>query len=277
MRRPLKDWDDAFANMAHIPGSEALPKTWQQDAASYRASPVAVETDIPYGDHPRERFDLVRPDGPPKGLVVFVHGGYWMQLDKTSWTHFAEGARAQGWAVCLPSYPLAPESPISRMTTSIARAIETAAAMIAGPIRLSGHSAGGHLVTRMVCHDTPLSAKVQRRVQHVMSISGVHDLRPLLHTKMNDTLGLDPVAAERESPVLAVPAAGAQVTCWVGGGERPEFIRQSRLLAMIWDGLDCRAQCHIDQQHNHFSVIDGLQDRNSDIIHCLLTGQTPGG
>ena len=33
-----------------------------------------------------------------------------MRLEKDHWTDFAEGARARGWAVCLPSYVLAPEA-----------------------------------------------------------------------------------------------------------------------------------------------------------------------
>ena len=56
---PLIDWDDAFANMAHITGSAALPDLWANSAALYRASGVQVEEDIVYGDHPRERLDIV--------------------------------------------------------------------------------------------------------------------------------------------------------------------------------------------------------------------------
>lgn len=83
MLTPLKNWDDAFANMAHVAGSDALPGLWSDSAAAYRESGVSVETDIPYGDQPREKFDLVWPDGLPKGLVVFIHGGFWMRLDKS--------------------------------------------------------------------------------------------------------------------------------------------------------------------------------------------------
>ena len=103
MLKPIHDWDDAFANMAYIPDSESLPQIWTDNAAAYRTSDVKIEQDIPYGDHPRERFDLIWPDETPKGLVIFVHGGYWMRLDKTYWSHLAEGARAKGWAICMPS------------------------------------------------------------------------------------------------------------------------------------------------------------------------------
>lgn len=270
MLKPIKDWDDAFANMAHVAGSEGLPQFWADRAAAYRASGVRVDQDIAYGDHPRERFDMVRPEGTPKGLVVFVHGGFWMRLDKSYWTDFAEGARALGWAVCLPSYTLAPDARISHMTAQIGNAIKAAAALVAGPIRISGHSAGGHLATRMICDDTPLPADILDRVAAVMSISGLHDLRPLMQTKLNDVLHLVEAEAIAESAALHRPAKAVPYTCWVGGGERPEFIRQSQVMAQMWDGLDIPSRCVVDGQHDHFTVIEALRQSESEIVSNLL-------
>ena len=266
---PPRDWDDAYANMAHIPGSDALPQIWIDTAAAYRASGVTV-TEHAYGDHSRERFDLVMPQGTPKGLAVFVHGGYWMRLDKSMWTDLAEGARAKGWAVCLPSYTLAPDAPISHMTQQIGAAITTAAKMIAGPIRLSGHSAGGHLASRMICDDTPLDHSITARIDHTLSISGVHDLRPLLKTKLNETLGLDVTSATSESPALRMPNGAPHITAWVGGGERPEFIRQTRILPQIWGGLGAHTNSTVDGDHDHFTVIEGLRDPDSPITYAFV-------
>lgn len=270
MLKPIKDWDDAFANSAYIPGAEGLPKIWADRAAAYRGSGIKITQDVPYGDDPRARFDLILPDGPPKGLVVFIHGGFWMMLDKSYWSDLAEGACAHGFAVCLPSYTLAPEARIGFITGQVGAAITQAAGLVAGPVRITGHSAGGHLATRMICADTPLPPEVLTRIAAVQSISGVHDLRPLLHTKMNATLQLDEDEATRESPVLARPAIAVPYTCWVGGGERPEFIRQSQIMAQVWKGLDVPAHCVVDGDHHHFSVIDGLGDPQSGIVRHLL-------
>jgi len=270
MLEPIKDWDDAFANMAHVAGSEALPQLWTDNAAAYRASGVRIEEDVPYGDHPREQFDLIWPEGTPKGLIVFIHGGFWIRLDKSYWTDFAQGARANGWAVCIPSYTLAPEARISEMTRQIARAIEVAAGQIDGPIRIAGHSAGGHLATRMICDDTPLAQVTQARIARVLSISGLHDLRPLMRTKMNDLFQMDEDEAKLESPVLHRPALATPYCCWVGGGERPEFIRQSQVMAQIWNGLDNAATCVIDGDHNHFTILEGLLRSDSGIVQSLL-------
>ena len=67
------------------------------------------------------------------------------------------------------------------------------------------------------------------------------------------------------TPLITAPIAGAQFVAWVGGAERPEFVRQSDLLANIWTGLgaDIRA-VHAPGRH-HFDVIDALIDPDSDL------------
>ncbi|WP_208350561.1 alpha/beta hydrolase [Pseudaestuariivita rosea] len=268
----LRDWDDAYANMAYTPGAEKLPQLWSEQAAAYRASGVRIDQDIAYGDQPRERFDLVWPDGMARGLAVFVHGGYWMRFDKSYWTHLAQGARAKGWAVCLPSYTLTPEVRISQITQQIGQAIAAAADHVAGPIRLAGHSAGGHLVSRMICADTPLSDGIASRIEHTLSISGLHDLRLLLKTKMNEALQLDLAEATTESAALNLPNGNPHLTCWVGSDERPEFIRQARIMAQMWDGLDAVTKCVVEDQHDHFSIIEGLTDPDSPITTAFVGG-----
>lgn len=57
---------------------------------------VVVEEDIPYGPLPRQNLDLVRPKGPGKDLVVFIHGGFWIRCAKSDWPDLAQGARANG-------------------------------------------------------------------------------------------------------------------------------------------------------------------------------------
>lgn len=271
---PLRDWDDAFANMKHVENSAELPGFWAKRAAAYREelqkTGHRLDLDISYGSHPREKFDIVWPEDTPKGLAVFIHGGFWMRLEKGHWTDFAEGARAEGWAVCLPSYTLTPDARIHEITAQIGRAIATAARLVDGPIRLSGHSAGGHLATRMLCSDSPLPDSVRERITHALSISGLHDLRPLMNTEMNQTLKLDLDEARAESAVLAQPAAATPLTCWVGGGERPEFIRQTRLLTDMWAGLDVPVRCEVEGDHNHFTIIEGLKDPASPITAAFV-------
>ncbi len=270
----ITDWDDAYANGDYIADAATYPELWAAQSAQFRDELISrdgARLDISYGDAPREKYDLFLPTGTPKGLVVFVHGGYWKAFDKSSWSHLAKGAVTKGWAVCMPSYTLTPDARLSDITREIGAAITHAADQIAGPIHITGHSAGGHLVSRMVSHTSPLSSSVQARIENTVSISGLHDLRPLLKTTMNDILKLDPDEAAHESAALLHPALPCSITCWVGADERPEFVRQNDLLANIWTGLGALTRSvHAPNKH-HFNVIADLADPGSDLVACLLT------
>jgi arylformamidase len=271
----IGDWDNAYANGPNIPGGERWPAAWVEPAKAYRdelAATDRAQLGIPYGEKERNRLDLFLPKGSPAGLVVFVHGGYWMRFDNSYWSHLARGAVESGHAVAMPTYTLCPEIRISDITAEVGRAVTKAAELVAGPIRLTGHSAGGHLVTRMISATSPLSASIRSRIVNTVSISGVHDLRPLMNTAMNETLTLDDREAAAESPALLEPMRGVRLTCWVGAAERAEFVRQNALLANVWIGLGAETAAYSEPDRHHFNVIDGLADPNHALCRTLLSG-----
>ena len=253
------DWEDAFSNGSYVPYRLGFPEIWTIRAAAFRER-TPCELDLPYGGHPREMLDLFFPGGNSKGLAVFIHGGYWLDFDKSSWSDLAEGALRRGWTVVMPSYTLAPEASIPDVTRQVSRAIALAADKIEGNIRIAGHSAGGHFATRMICEDTPLPPEVAARVERVVSISGLHDLRPLRLNSMNNQLGLDADTATAESPALDSPFPDIEVTAWVGGRERPEFLKKSALLVENWRLKGLRRRRVVDDDRHHFDVVDGLKD-----------------
>ncbi|TAN17335.1 MAG: alpha/beta hydrolase [Rhizobiaceae bacterium] len=269
----VSDWDNAYANSANIAGSDRWPALWIDAANAFRDARSAAgkaRLDLPYGDRFRNRFDLFLPDAAPKGLVVFIHGGYWKAFDKSEWSHLAAGPLDNGYAVAMPTYTLCPDIRIAGIVREVGAAIEAAACMVDGPMMLTGHSAGGHLASRMICAEAPLSAATQARIRNVVSISGVHDLRPMMKTKMNEILGLDEAEAIGESPALLRPMENARITCWAGGGERHEFLRQNALLANIWTGLGATTACVVEPDRHHYSIVDGLADADHPLTRTLL-------
>lgn len=274
MRHQIIDWDNAYANGPNIPGGERWPGLWVEPAQQFRQAQVTAgraRLDIPYANGERNCLDLFLPRGTPDGLVVFVHGGFWLRLDKSYWSHLAHGAVSRGYAVAIPSYTLCPANRISGITREIGDAIEKAAGFVEGPIRLIGHSAGGHLATRMVSQTSPLPPHVRERIANTISVSGLHDLRPLMKTAMNNQLNIDEEEARRESPALLHPLPGTRVTCWVGAAERSEFLRQNALLANIWKGLGAETEVVEEPDRHHFNVLDGLLDQNHPLVAKLLS------
>ncbi len=258
-------WDDAYANAAHIADAASYPPTWSDRAQDFRnrlSERGRAQLGVSYGDTARQAYDLFLPDGTPKGLSIFVHGGYWLRFDRSYWSHFAQGALAQGWAVAMPSYDLCPDVQIADITRQIAKAVVSLAQSVDGPITLSGHSAGGHLVARMLAPGI-LPADVLTRVKQVVPISPVADLRPLLKTSMKDDLQLDDTKAPAESPVLQ-PTPSCPVHIWVGGAERPVFLDQAQWLSDAWD-----YPVAVVPDRHHFDVIDALQDPETDLVRLL--------
>ena len=257
--------DDAYANGAYIENADSYPPQWQAEAAGLRERLSSrAEIGLSYGDQAREVFDLFHPESDAAGTLVFVHGGYWLKFDRTYWSHLAQGALEAGWAVGMPSYTLVPQNTIAGITTQIAAAVTTIAERTVGPISLAGHSAGGHLVARMLAPGM-LPLDVAGRIACVVPISPLADLEPLLKTSMNKEFGLDAEGARAESPVHQ-PAPDIPVTVWVGEQERPAFLDQARWLAEAWD-----VPRRIEAGRHHFDVIEDLAREDSDLTR-LLTG-----
>lgn len=256
------DYDREYANGAFIPGSDAMPAEWAARAAAFREGLGArAECGLAYGPGDRQRFDLFRPEGTARGLMVFVHGGYWLAFGRESWSHLAAGALARGWAVAMPSYTLAPEARIAAMTAEIAAAVRAASALVPGPVMVTGHSAGGHLSARMGCADMDVP------VARVVPISPLADLEPLSWTAMNDRLGLDAAEIAAESPCRHALRPGCAAHVWVGGIERPAFLWQARRLAEDWT-----CPWTVAPGRHHFDVIEDLCNPASALMTACLAG-----
>jgi len=262
--RPMK-YDEDYKNAEYIEGAADFPPRWMAEAEAFRAGLGArAQMGVRYGDSDRQKFDMFQPTGVSRGTMIFVHGGYWKAFDKSVWSHLAEGALAKGWAVAMPSYDLCPDVRIADITRQIAAAVTEIGNRTFGKLALAGHSAGGHLVARMM-DPLVLPADVRGRIGSVVPISPVADLMPLLETHMNEVLHLDAAEAQAESPVNMSPPHGVNVTVWVGGDERPAFLEQAESLSRAWG-----AKKVVAEGKHHFDVIEALSDPESDMIKALL-------
>jgi arylformamidase len=258
--------DRAYANGAFIAEAETYPPRWEAASAVFRESlGDRARLGLRYGAGERQQFDLFLPEGAAKGLLVFVHGGYWMAFGRETWSYLAAGAVARGWACALPSYTLAPLARISAMTAEVAQACAVAADAVPNvPLVVTGHSAGGHLAARMGCAEQGVPG-----LRRVVPISPLAELSPLMQTEMQDSLHLDAEECASESPARLKRAIGVDAHVWVGGQERPAFLWQARLLSEEWN-----CGWTVDPGRHHFDVIDGLRDPSSPLTEACLGGMT---
>lgn len=264
MRPPYRwpDPDRDYVNGDFIPDAAEYPARWQANAAAFRAElGNRWQGGIAYGSGERQQLDLFLPVAPPRGTVIFVHGGYWKAFDRSLWSHLAAGPLARGFRVVMPSYTLAPVARIAAMTQEIARVCDWVEGQTSAPIVVTGHSAGGHLAARMGCADQPV------QVSRVVPISPLTELGPLQATSMNPILGIDAAEAAAESPARLALRAGVAAHVWVGAAERPAFLWQARVLAEEWG---CPMTLAPDK--HHFDVIDALENPTSALCGVLLDG-----
>ena len=124
-----------------------------------------IETDIPYrtdSQNPRHRLDLFRPKNTPqpRGLVVFIHGGFWKNQDRRYYRpltglywNVGYALARNGYAVAVLSYRIYPEVTIGGELEDVQAALGWAASQLKAlnieenRLFVMGHSAGGHLAT----------------------------------------------------------------------------------------------------------------------------------
>ena len=181
----------------------------------------------------------------------------------------AAGLLARGWAVAILGYTLAPQARITQITQEISTAVEHLGKTGTGPLRLIGHSAGGHLVSRMMCDDIDLGAAATRRLDRVLSVSGLHDLRPLQGLAKNELWRLDGEESRAESPMLRTPRPEIDLVCVAGADERPEFIRQNAILPLAWQGLGVNCHSQLLAGHPHFSILDTMAQADSRLCDLV--------
>ncbi len=179
---------------------------------------------LAYGPGARHGIDLFPAADPAAPCLVFLFGGYWQRNNRQSFSCVAEGLLAHGWSAAFPDYSLTPDVSLTTIAEEIRAALdwlarEGAAHGIAGPVILSGWSAGGHL--------TALSAD-HPRVAAAMPVSGLFELGPLRDVpSVNDKLRLTDTEVETLSPQRLAPTAKPVCVAY-GTAELPALVANSR-------------------------------------------------
>ncbi len=260
-----------------VPEHPQIFERWRRRSADYRAA-ARAELDIAYGPSGAETLDLFLPGTARPPVHVFLHGGYWQALHKDDFSFVARALVEAGVAVAVVNYALCPVVTLDE----IVRQIRGALAFVwreggrfgydSSNLQVAGHSAGGQLTAMMMATDWPaLAADLPADlVRSGVAISGIFELEPLLHTPINDALGLDAEAARRNSPALLSPAGPAPLALAVGGDESAEFHRQSRDFGARWREKGCAVE-HVEAPgRNHFTVVEQMADAASPLARTML-------
>lgn len=256
------------------------PAWFARYAAESEAARAALgpQLDLRYGPGPKETLDLFVPPAPARATFVFLHGGYWRALDKSDHSFVAPPFVARGIAAAVVNYDLCPAVSIADILAECRRAlvwlVRNGADHGANPQRIvvAGHSAGGHLVAMLYATDWAAEGLPRDPLAGGVSLSGVHDLAPLVLFSYNVDLKLTDAEAARLSPVHYPPQTKAPLLIAVGADETSEFLRQARLL---WDAWPANrpAGAHAPlflPARDHFSVVADFGNPDSELTRQTL-------
>jgi len=266
-----------YNNRAAVPDHPAWLARWGERSREAIAA-LAPRLDIRYGPGPKETLDVFLPPGPPRGTFVFMHGGYWRSLDKAEHAFVAPAFVAEGFAVVLPNYDLCPAVSIGDIADEMTRAIAfllhegARIGVPAKPLVVSGHSAGGHLAAMLLATRAATLGWPTHPVTGAVSLSGVHDLEPLVHFSYNVDLKLDVPHARAWSPVHRAAHTRAPLLVSVGAQETGEFLRQTDLMWDAWPDNrppGATAPLVVPDRH-HFSVVMDYEDRDSALTRATV-------
>lgn len=265
-----------YNNRAAVPDHPqwfAKYAAWSQ-AAVERYQP---QRNLRYGQNPKETLDLFVPAAPARGTLVFIHGGYWRALDKDDFSFVAGAFVDRGIAVANINYDLCPEVSIGTIVDETRRAVDwvvrqgPALGASSDNVVICGHSAGGHLVAMMFANDWTASGMARPPFVGGVTLSGVHDLAPMVQFSFNADFKLDAAEAARLSPVTYGSRSDAPLLMACGANETSEFLRQTQLLWDAWPGNRQPADAPMFVAGtDHFSVVAEYADPESALSRRTL-------
>ena len=260
----------AYDNNAAVPDVASWRDALQAASASWRsAHPAGL--DLAYGPAERNRWDLFSAVDPGAPCLIFIHGGYWQRNRREDFACMAEGVMAHGWSAAMLGYTLAPDASLAEIVAETRAALDWLAANgathgIAGPLVISGWSAGAHLAALALDHPAVVAGLV---------ISGVYDLAPIRDTNLNDALSLTDEEVLALSP-LRLPVAPKPLTIAYGERELARLVEDSRDFHALRAAAQAPGRLLAIAGADHFSILEHLRRPDGALVQALL-GQGVAG
>ena len=242
------------------PSQPPLLAAYEREGAEAVAA-LRPALDLSYGPHPRQRFDLFRA-APSRGLLAYLHAGYWQSRDKAQFRFVAPPFVAAGLSVAVVNYPLCPDVTLAELTEAVRGAVPALLAAADAPsVIVAGHSAGAHLAVELAMTDWAARGGGDAApIAGVVGLSGVYDLQPLLATPLNERLRLDPASAAAASLLDRITSGLPPAVLAVGGAETAAFADQTARMAAAWAVGRQHRPCRGRPGSRPFQPVAGVHD-----------------
>ena len=235
------------------------------------------QTDIPYGENRLQTLDFVAANEPGSPVFLFIHGGYWKTLDKSSHRFVAKPFLETGCSVVNVNYRLAPKASIDEIVDDVVKAILWVGShnreLQGDPNRIfiAGHSAGAHLALMSVLRLAEQKEAIASAIQCVYCVSGLFDLGLLMKSYLNEELRITPEIAKSCSPLaLSEIKVAADLRFLVGSDETGVFVSQTHLIHEFARASGADASVNSIEGRHHFDILYELGDPKGRLGQELL-------
>jgi arylformamidase len=269
---------DLFNIRAQVPRFAACVADYRASSAATRAR-LPARVDVAYGDGADENLDLFFPDPAsstrPAPVHLFAHGGYWRANSKNDYSYVADSIVAQGVIAAILDYSLMPGARMGALVDQVRRAaiwLGRHAHDFGGDpraISASGHSAGGHLVSYLVCR-APYEAEFPRNpVRSVLAVSGIFDLAPIARSFLQSEIHLTAEEVAQWSPRGAIPRPDIFVRLAVGALETAPFFEHAERFAERLSSFQLSPRSSIVAGEDHMTIVRSLGRAGSECAKLL--------
>lgn len=257
---------DPFMIRAHVPQWEAHVADYQVASDATRRANPSRRT-LTYGNGPDETLDIYVPKAErtsPRPIHLFIHGGYWRAFSKDDYAFVADSITAAGAIAAIMDYSLMPAARMAGLIAQVRRAADwlvAEAPRFGGDPRAfsaSGHSAGAHLASFLVCRAAHEPEVALPAVRSVLLVSGIYDLDPITRSFLQPELQLRSEEVARWSPIRTLPDRQAVVSLLVGAAETQPFHEQAGAFAAHLASVGGRSQLTTVAGEDHMTIIREL-------------------
>ena len=221
---------------------------------------------------PAQQLNVFAPHkhGPPKDVLLFIHGGSWNSGKKSTYNFFGNRLARKNIVAVIIDYPKSPAANYDEMAADAALAVKWVKENITSyggdpqKIFISGHSAGGHLAALIGTDDTYFNKlNLQQPVKGIVLIDAAGlDMYGYLQSESFkspntylQTFTTDSATWRKASPLYHLHPGLPPMLIYRGGKTYPSIEMSNEKFIAALHGLGYKTPYHILKGKKHVPMI----------------------
>jgi len=254
--------DAAYTQRTYAPLGDQITARFVTDSAETRRR-LGNPQRVAYGPTAIDNMHIFRTAKPNAPIMVFVHGGAWLNNQASDFHYLAENFVRNGAHFVALDFVSADKADgdLRTMADQVRRAIvwvQRNAASFGGDanhIYVSGQSSGAHLAAVALTTDwaKQYAAPADILKGGVLQ-SGMYDMKPVRLSARSSYVKFDDAMEDAMSPQRHIANLRAPIAVMYGTNETPEFQRQNREFSAAVKAAGKPVTLTVLPNHNHYEV-----------------------